>query len=381
MKNILFVNDFAKIGGAEKALLDLIAGMERGKFTSAVLLLEAGPLQQAIEEHGGKVSIIAFPQEILRAPFAFTIARTLKLAKHTCQTIRKLRAVAELISQHKYDFVITNSLKALIVVTIARMWATGARQHFHYLHYFLPTKKGAGTRLISWFLSRTDCLICNSEATLKQVQWHNITCRKTAIVRQGFDRITPINGSPVASNLIIGSAGRLSPVKNFEFLIDVASLVRMRHPALRVYIAGVAYTESDRRYEAKLRRYIEVKGMTKMVSFKGFVDNIWGFMDSIHVFMLCSHTESFGRVLAEAMWSGKPIIASRVGAIPEIVKNEVTGYTVPVGDVQEAARLVHFLIDRPEQARKVGLAARIYAEKQLSYKSYVAEWQKVLLGL
>lgn len=379
MKKLLFVNDFAEVGGAEKALLDLIAGLDRKEFGSSVLLLEEGPLRGKFTEKGVEVDLIEFPQKFLRAPFNLDIREAIKLVKLSWGIACKIRAVARFISQGKYDFVITNSLKAFIVVNVAIFWGRRATQHLHYLHYILPNNRKVGTRLLSWFLSRTDCLICNSQATLDQAHWHHIRCKRTAIVRQGFDRATPIGKAPETREWIIGTAGRLSPVKNFAFIVDVASIVRKKHPNLRVYIAGEAYTDIDRRYEAALRRHIGSTGMEDVVSFEGFVDDMWDFMDSLNVFMLSSHTESFGRVLAEAMWSGKPIIATHVGAVPEIVQNEITGYTVSPGDVQAAANVLEMLIDRPDEAQRMGMSARRYAESNLSYRSYVAAWRTLLL--
>ena len=121
--------------------------------------------------------------------------------------------------------------------------------------------------------------------------------------------------------------------------------------------------------------------MNDIVVIKDFTDNIWSFMDSLQVFMLSSHTESFSRVLAEAMWSGKPTIATRVGAIPELVQDDITGFTVMPGDVQAAARVLESLMTKPDLALRLGMSGRLYAEEHLSLRSSMNAWHKLLLAL
>ena len=380
MKKVLFVNDFAEMGGAEIALLELVTGLDPKQFKPEVLLFEEGPLRKLLLAQQVEVRQVFFPEAFLRAPIGAKASQAAGLVRLLFQVGWKIKAVARHFTRGKYEIVVTNSLKALVVTWVALRLVRGRPKHFHYLHYILPKGRTLGTRLVAHLLSRTDCLVCNSQATLDQTRRHNVSSRETAVIRQGFERVAPLQDAPKRSEWIIGSAGRINPIKNYEFIVDAARLLKERYPNLRVQIAGEAYTDDDRRYEVELHEYVERSGMSEVVDFKGFTDDIWSFMDSLHVFMLCSHTESFGRVLAEAMWSGKPIIATHVGAIPEIIQNDFTGYTVGCDNVQLAAELLERLIRDPEQARRIGLAARAFAEKNLCYRAYVASWQECLLG-
>jgi glycosyltransferase involved in cell wall biosynthesis len=380
VKKILFINDFAEMGGAEIALFDLVTGLDRKQFKSEVLLFEDGPLRDRLLFQEIEVSQIIFAQEFLRMPMGAKAIQVARLIKLVFQVGWRTKAVARHIASGKYEAVITNSFKALLVTWLALRFVRSKPKHFHYLHYIFLKKRTVGTRLVAFLMSKTDCLVCNSQATLTQVRLHSASGKKTAIIRQGFDRGTPMQEVPKSGDWIIGSAGRINPIKNYELIIDAARLLKDQHPNLRVHIAGEAFTDVDRRYKMALHEHIERSGMGDVVVFKGFTKDIWSFMDSLNVFMLCSYRESFGRVLAEAMWSGRPIIATHVGAIPEIIQNEVTGYTVEIGDATRVANLLEFLIKQPAEARLVGLSARSYAEKNLSYGSYIAAWQSCLLS-
>lgn len=378
MLRILFANDFADMGGAEIALLDLLGGLDRKQFDAEVLLFEDGPFSGHLRGKGVQVHQILFPQAVLRAPIGAGALNVVKLVKPLLHSIGRVKAVARHLDREKYEIVVTNSLKALLITWLALRMAHAKIRHVHYLHHILPERKTLATRLITELLSGTHCLVGNSEATLRRLRQHRVLRGRTVVIRQGFDRVVASREAPPTPYWTIGSAGRLDPVKNYEFIINTAKLLRARYPNLRVRLVGATFTETDRRYKAHLKEHIEQQGMQDIVSLEGFTQDIWGFMDSIQVFMLCSHTESFGRVLAEAMWSGKPVVATRVGAIPEIVRDGVTGYTVPLGDVTEAARLVELLINDPGHSRQLGRAGRAYAEENLSRRSYVADWEQCL---
>ena len=69
-------------------------------------------------------------------------------------------------------------------------------------------------------------------------------------------------------------------------------------------------------------------------------------------------------VILEAMACGKPVIATNAGGIPELVRNDDTGYTVPIGDAESMANLIISLIDAPEQLTRLGESASNVAKKE-----------------
>ena len=86
-----------------------------------------------------------------------------------------------------------------------------------------------------------------------------------------------------------------------------------------------------------------------------------------------SGTEGLGVVLLEAMVHERPVIASNVGGIPDVVQHEHTGLLVPPGDVDALAGAMRSLIDDPEKARSLALAGRQHAESRFSWPHIVRE--------
>ena len=80
-------------------------------------------------------------------------------------------------------------------------------------------------------------------------------------------------------------------------------------------------------------------GLADRVRFVGVVDEVASLLSAADLLLLPSETESFGLVALEAMASGVPVVASRVGGLPEVVEHGVTGYLAPVGDVEAMAEL------------------------------------------
>ena len=88
------------------------------------------------------------------------------------------------------------------------------------------------------------------------------------------------------------------------------------------------------------------------------VEQVGGYYDRASVFCLPTRREAYGIAFLEALAHGLPVVATRVGALPELVSEGETGYLVDVGDVDALASRLTALLDDPETCRRLGLAAR-----------------------
>ena len=95
------------------------------------------------------------------------------------------------------------------------------------------------------------------------------------------------------------------------------------------------------------------------------------------VFVLPSTSEGLGRVIIEAMATGLPVIGSRVGGIPEMVKNGTTGFLVSPGDVAALAERLRWVLEHPKEAQEMGSHARTLAERFFSTTAYVQGYQHI----
>lgn len=154
-----------------------------------------------------------------------------------------------------------------------------------------------------------------------------------------------------ASRPIVGFVGQLVPRKGVTTLIAAMADVVARIPDALCVIVGCAPPD-ETEYEAECRRLTSQLGLDAHVRFVGYRRDVPAFMRTFDLFALPTRSEPFGKVVIEAMSAGCPVVASRVGGIPEIVTNEDLGTLIPPDDpaALSAAVLSYLTDSRRRQA-------------------------------
>ena len=172
--------------------------------------------------------------------------------------------------------------------------------------------------------------------------------------------------------LLIGTVGRLAVQKGHRYLIEAFPAVKEEFPTTKLLIAG----HDDKGLREDLEGLIARLSLEGEVFLPGYLDGTL-VMDSIDVFVLPSLWEGLGLVLLEAMAAGKPIVASRVNAIPEIVIDGETGILVPPKDVKAIAKAIISMLRNPELSKEMGRKGREWLVREFSVENMVAETEKV----
>jgi glycosyltransferase involved in cell wall biosynthesis len=151
---------------------------------------------------------------------------------------------------------------------------------------------------------------------------------------------------------LIGAAGRLVALKGFIHLIRAVPVLRRSFPQVRLQIAGDG--PELRSLQAEAARC----AVQDCVEFLGWRPNLAQLFSSWQVFALPSLEEGFGISALEAMAAGLPVVASRVGGIPELVLDGITGCLVPAGDPAAIAAALSGLLADPQRRREMGRKGR-----------------------
>jgi len=159
------------------------------------------------------------------------------------------------------------------------------------------------------------------------------------------------------------------PVKRIMDVIEIFRLVRARQQAKLVFVG-------DGPELSPAERFCFETGLMHDVIFLGRQDNIAELIPCADILLLPSELESFGLVALEAMSCEVPVIASRVGGLPEVVAHGETGYLAPVGDVQAMADYALEIIRNPELARRLGQSGRRRAIDQFDQRKIVPLYEK-----
>lgn len=169
----------------------------------------------------------------------------------------------------------------------------------------------------------------------------------------------------------IGYVGRLeNPKKGIDVLLEAAAELRMRRPDARIVIAG------DGPSRRELERAALEKGLKDMVRFLGVCEDPGSLYPLLDIFVLPSRWEGFGVVLLEAMASGLPVVATRVGGIIDVVREGATGILVPPEDAGSLRNGLLTLLEDPSAAGRMGACGRERVAAEFDFAVYLRKLER-----
>jgi len=211
------------------------------------------------------------------------------------------------------------------------------------------------TRTIIEHYKKVDAVISVSDYIRKELIKAGVPSDKITTIYNLFPLWKPLRISKDSSNIVLFTPGRICKYKGFGVLIEAISLVVEKHKNIRIVIAGKGP------YHGKLIKLIKRLNLADYVKLVGVVPyeeiKKLYFYSDIVVFPSL-HPEPLGRVPIEAMVAGKPVIASRVGGVPEVVDDGVTGILVPPNDPRALAETIILLVENEDLRREMGRRGR-----------------------
>ncbi len=188
------------------------------------------------------------------------------------------------------------------------------------------------------------------------------------IIRNGIDveRFQPaVHAIPHSSEVpIIGVAARLSPMKGIEYLLDALGILNHHGIKFKLKVAG------EGNYRTVLEQRARDAGITQQICFLGYVENMPAFYQSIDLFVLPSFTEGFPLSVLEAMATGIPVVASAVGGIPEILRDEIDGFLFPSGDTVALSVAIQRMIGDKDLRQRMAQNARQRIENEFPLERF-----------
>ena len=193
----------------------------------------------------------------------------------------------------------------------------------------------------------------------------------SATILNGID-LTVFPGHPSASQIaaareklgvpadamVIGMVGRLILEKGLREFFAAARLLYEARPDLYVIVVGDALPTDRGAWKAQLMAKVEAAGLTSRFRFPGFVSDVYGCLSAFDILVHPTYKESFGRVIAEAMATGLPVVATNVRGCRELVVHGETGLLVPYQDVEGLVKAVSTLLNDSAMRRSMGAAGR-----------------------
>lgn len=265
---------------------------------------------------------------------------------------KDLKAISEvrnLIKKYRPDIVYAHSSKAGAIARIADLGMNNYciyNPHGWAFNMKCSTKKKIFYAIIEKAAALfCDKIVCISEAE-KQSALKKKICRanKLKVIYNGVDIEEYETGEHKAirrSDLnipedafVVGMVGRISQQKAPDVFVEMSRYIRKKIPNAHFIIVGSGELEIE------IRKYADNNGFLDRLHITGWVNNPVSYVELFDVACLLSRWEGFGLVLPEYMMAGKPIVASRVDAIPDIIKNEENGLLVEADDAVGAGEAV-----------------------------------------
>lgn len=217
---------------------------------------------------------------------------------------------------------------------------------------------GRAWRQLGW--STKPEVIYTSEADRRRDGRH-----PSHVVPLGIDLDRFLSGRPALEGTIVGNVARLAEQKGQRTLLEAVPAVLDRHPEVRFVIVG------DGELREELKQLAEPFG--EHVVMLGNRPDVPDLLASFDVFAYPSRFEGLCLAVIEAQAAGVPVVATPVGGIRETVVDGETGFLVPVGDAAALAERVSYVLEHPEEARRVADEGRGRACARFSRERMVAE--------
>ena len=162
-------------------------------------------------------------------------------------------------------------------------------------------------------------------------------------------------------------SSNLRPLKRIDLLLETVALIRPRESFKLVILAGGDFSPFD----CDVGRL----GLRDRVIVRENVRDTEDYLQAADIGLFTSETESFCLSILEAMYFACPSVAPRVGGIPEVVQNQMTGLLLPFGDTEKMARAVENLIQDPVLRATLGHAAQLRAHDNFSARVIVPRYE------
>lgn len=295
--------------------------------------------------------------------------------------LRALWQLVRLIRQENYDLVHTHNSKGGILGRVAA-WIAGTPVVIHTIHGFAFhdsetwLRKKLFIALERWTARMTHKLIAISQPLMDWGLGLNIgrpeqyTKIYSGIEIEKFRVDVDVSSlrrslGLTDDDLVIGLVAKLWDGKGHKIAIDALKSIRGTYPNAKLVFVGEGYLQSD------LEKHAQQLGIAKHVIFTGFRTDIAQLNAMLDIAILASDFEGMGRVLLEAMVMNKPVVATDVGGIPDVVDDGITGILVPVGDANALANAIQKLLRDPQLRTQMGTAGYKKISEQFSAATMV----------
>lgn len=333
-----------KIGGQEKVIQSLLISLDRKRFTLLLLCLSCGGvIANDLSKSGVKTEILGI-KNFNNPVNVWKVARWLRTNK------------VNIVHTHAHPAGYLGRMAAILVGGI------GIIHHVHTVPIDLKIRHHLKERFLGFF---SDKILCCSQAVKDfLILKEKIPDSKIEVVynrtKDPLPEYTSVSKVELAKKFnidldsnVIGCIASLTFHKGHRYLLEAFSVVKKHIPKTKLLLLG------DGPLRATLQEQADSFGIAQNIVFAGYQKDVFPFISLMDVVVLSSiEREGMGLSLVEAMAMGKPVVASKLHGIIEVVKENHSGILVPPGDSNAIAQAIIKVLQDDKLRKEMGRAGR-----------------------
>jgi L-malate glycosyltransferase len=355
-KKVAHLVEDMKVGGIEKVIAAIALGLDKRRYTVEIwCLARGGAVAEWVAKEGVQVRIFSWqsyhnPLNIIRLAmrlreFQIDIVHTHGYYAGTFGRLAAITAGISLVFAHVHTSDLTFSMRHRLI------------------------EKG-----LSFFTRKIICISQHVKGFVESQE--GIRPERTALVYNGTGRLfeaagnDPLEGTEKLTDddFVIVSVGSLVKNKGHHVLMEAVRMLCPEKPAIKVLIAG------DGPQRSALQDFVDRCGLSSTVMFVGVVKDVRQVLGAADIFVLPTvHREGLSLAVLEAMQHGLPVIASRIGGVPELVDDGATGILVTPNDPHNLAQAISTLAHDNKLRRLMGESGRKKIDRLFRVERMVAQ--------
>ncbi|NOZ64410.1 MAG: glycosyltransferase [Caldiserica bacterium] len=356
MIRILYVIPKMEVGGTERHLYNLLHGLDKSRFLPRVICTwKLGRIGRKLREEGYTIEKLGFHK-------GYDPRIALKLG----------RIMAEwkphILHTYLFGFHLLPGIPARwrkVPLTISSRREIGEWKKFY--HWWI-------TRAGNWFTDYT--VACSQEVKRYTIKKEGLPEERIEVIYNGIN-LEDFSFQALSNKRKkkVGVIANFYPEKGQRFFLEAVPHIKREFPETEFILAG----EGEKR--KAMENLCKEMGIDGMVKFLGLCEDIPAILSSLQVLVIPSVREGLPNVLLEALSTGTPVVATRVGGIPEVIRQGEEGILIPPGDPMSIKQAVCFLLSHPEKAREMGRKGRKLAENRFSLQRMLQDYEGMYLSL
>jgi len=375
---ICFVSHSSALGGAEKALLELVTALKERGIYSVVVIPSHGLLSEELD----KVGI-----DFIMSKYWWWVGKDSKLWKRIARAILNFFSaflIAFRLRKYKVDLIVSNTITLSVGMLVAKILRV---THIYFIHEFGKEDHGLqfdiGEKISLNLMNKLSAgIICNSNAVANKFsKYFNkdklfVVYQSVSVDPFGYNPETQskINSESTTDQLTCIIVGSLQEGKRQEEAILAVS--ELKRKGLNIFLEVVG--EGDPKYKSYLFNLIKENNLADCVHFNGYVNPPFSIISKSDVLLMCSKYEAFGRVTVEGMLLGKPVIGAKSGGTLELIKEGFNGLFYTSGDYRELSEKIEYIYFHREEAINMGLNGYSWASRLFTKDRYVENFIKAI---